>query len=97
MKRSEEILTTMQAFMGTMRNGDMRGVVANLQAAMEYQAEELRIYRRKYKEATGKKRPELSDDEKRRLAGKPGRSISNCLAWSTRHGLPALSWDGINR
>lgn len=89
MKRSEEILTTMQAFMGAMRDGDMRGVVANLQAAMEYQAEELRIYRRKYEEATGKKRPELSDDEKRRLAGK-ARTLNKQLlnmvdgSWSPR-------------
>lgn len=53
-----------------MREGDMRGVVANLQTAMEYQAEELRIYRDKFKEATGKNRPESSDDEKRRLVNK---------------------------
>ena len=40
MNKSEEILTTVRAFMGTMCDGDMRGVAANLQDAMEYQAEE---------------------------------------------------------
>ena len=39
MKNTEHILKTVQAFMEAMRDGDMRGVVANLQAAMEYQAE----------------------------------------------------------
>ena len=68
--KSDELLKTVQAFMGSMREGDMKGVVANLQAAMSYQAEELRIYRAKYKEATGKDRPELTDDEKRSLARK---------------------------
>lgn len=76
--KSDELLKTVQAFLGSMREGDMKGIVANLQAAMEYQAEELRIYRDKYKEATGKERPELSDDEKRRLARK-GRALNSHL------------------
>lgn len=76
--KSDELLKTVQAFLGSMREGDMKGVVANLQAAMEYQAEELRIYRDKYKEVTGKERPELSDDEKRRLARK-GRALNSHL------------------
>ena len=40
MKSSEQILKTVQAFMGAMRDGDMRGVVANLQAAMGYQVKQ---------------------------------------------------------
>lgn len=78
MKSTDEILTDVKAFLGGMKDGDMRGVVANLQAAMEYQAEELRIYRKKYKEDTGKERPDLSDDEKRRLARR-GRELNNQL------------------
>ena len=40
MKNSEQILETVQALMGAMRDGDMRGVVANLQAAMGYQVKQ---------------------------------------------------------
>ena len=76
--KSTEVLNEVNAFMSEMRDGNFKGVVANLQAAMEYQAEELRIYRERYKEATGKERPELSDDEKRRLARK-GRVLNSQL------------------
>lgn len=67
--KSDELLKTMQAFLGSMREGDMKGVVANLQDAIEYQAEELRIYRDKYEEATREGRAELSYDEKRKTGG----------------------------
>ena len=43
-----------------------------MQAALDYQTEKLRIYEEKYTEETGKDRPELTDDERRRLA-KRGR------------------------
>ena len=46
----------LNAFMTGMENSDMRQVVANLQAVIEYKEEELRIYRKKYKEETGKER-----------------------------------------
>ena len=70
MKKVDQILKDVQAFMRAMREGDMHGIVANLQAALAYQAEELRIYRKKYQEDTGKERPELTNDEKRGLANK---------------------------
>ena len=56
----------------------MRQVVANLQAVIEYKEEELRIYRKKYKEDTGKERPDLTDDERRGLARK-GKALNKLL------------------
>ena len=40
MKNSNTILAAMKAFMGKMQDGDMRELVANLQAALEYKNEE---------------------------------------------------------
>lgn len=54
------------------RDGNTRELIANLQAALDYQTEKLRIYEVKYKEETGKDRPELTDDERRRLARRGG-------------------------
>ena len=45
MRNSNTILASVQAFMDKMQDGDMRELVANLQAALEYKNEELRIYR----------------------------------------------------
>ena len=50
---SKDIYTELNAFMGRMRDGESREMVENLQAAIEYQAEKIRIYEEKYKEATG--------------------------------------------
>jgi len=40
---SKDIYTELNAFMGRMRDGETREMVENLQAAIEYQAEKLRI------------------------------------------------------
>ena len=76
--KTTEILTRINAFMGQMRDGNTRELIANLQAALDYQTEKLRIYEEKYKEETGKDRPELTDDERRRLA-KRGRAMNQYL------------------
>ncbi len=68
--KNKEIIEELNAFMGAMREGDMRGVVASQQAAIEYLLEKVRIYEDKIKETTGKQRIELDDDEKKRLAQK---------------------------
>ena len=57
MRNSNTILASVQAFMDKMQDGDMRELVANLQAALEYKNEELRIYREKFEAETGKKQP----------------------------------------
>ena len=76
--KTTEILTRINAFMGQMREGDTRKIIANLQAALDYQTEKLRIYEEKYKAETGKERPELTDDERRRLARR-GRAMNQYL------------------
>jgi hypothetical protein len=67
------------AFIGRMRDGENREMVKNLQAAIKYQAEKLRIYAEKYKEATGKERPELNDSDHKRLANKVSTLNTNLL------------------
>jgi hypothetical protein len=68
----------LSAFMKGMEDNDTRQLVANLQATKEYLEEELRIYRKKYTEATGKERPDLTDDERRSLARK-GMELNSLL------------------
>ena len=69
-KKRSKVSEMLKAFMKGMEHDDMRNVVANLQAALEYKEEELRIYRKKYTEETGKVFPELTDDERRGMARK---------------------------
>ncbi|MFA6930016.1 MAG: hypothetical protein WCT05_06795 [Lentisphaeria bacterium] len=75
---SKDIYTQLNAFMGRIRDGETRKIVENLQAAIEYQADKIRIYEEKYKEMTGKERPELNDSDRKRLAGK-GRTLNTHL------------------
>jgi hypothetical protein len=77
---SKETYTALNAFMGKMRDGNAHDLVANMQAALDYQAEKLRIYEEKYQEATGKARPEMTDDDRRRLARKARAMNSHLLA-----------------
>ena len=72
----------------------MRDLVANLQAALEYKKEELRIYMEKFEAETGKKQPNLTDDDRRRLARKASSLNSYLLsivdgAWSPQ---TVLGW-----
>ena len=61
-----------------MEDDDTRQIIVNLQAALEFKEEELRIYRKKFTEATGKDRPDLTDDERRGLARK-GKELNKLL------------------
>ena len=86
MKKSKEnkniskVTTILKAFMRGMEQNDLRTVVANLQAVIEFKAEELRIYRKKYTEETGKEHPDLTDDERRSLARKAASLNSQILS-----------------
>ena len=44
-------MAELKGFMGKMREGDMRGIVANLQAALNFSQECLRVYAEKLEEA----------------------------------------------
>ena len=80
MRNSNTILASVQAFMDKKQDGDKRELVTNLQAALEYKNEELRIYREKFEAETGKKQPDLTDDDRRRLARKASSLNSYLLS-----------------
>lgn len=73
-----------------MRDGETRGIVENLQAAIDYQAEKLRIYEEKFKEATGKERPELNDSDRKRLAGKARTLNTHLLQITESSNFPLI-------
>jgi len=66
------------SFMGDVKDGNFRTILANLQTMCEYQAEKLRIYEEHLTELTGKGRPELTESDKRRLAQK-GKTLNDYL------------------
>ena len=68
--KAGQILEELNAFMGRMRENDSSDPVENMQAAIYYLLEKLHIYEKKYCEATGKKRPDLDDNDRRRLAAR---------------------------
>lgn len=67
MKQSE-ILQKLNGFLSAVGNGDVKEVIEKMQAMMDYQAEKIRIYEDKLCELTGRERPELNDDDRKRLA-----------------------------
>lgn len=67
MKQSE-ILQKLNGFLSTVGNGEVKSVIEKMQAMMDYQAEKIRIYEDKLCELTGRERPELNDDDRKRLA-----------------------------
>ncbi len=77
-KQVNEATKRLLSFMGEMKDGNLRTLLANMQTMCEYQAEKLRIYEEHFTELTGKERPELSDSDKRRLAQR-GRKLNDCL------------------
>lgn len=68
--KANQILEELNAFMGKMRENDSKEPVENMQAAIDYLLEKLHIYEEKFSEATGRKRPELNDNDRRRLAAR---------------------------
>ena len=62
-KQVNEATNRLLSFMGDVKDGNLRGILANLQTMCEYQAEKLRIYEEHLAELTGKGRPELSDPD----------------------------------
>ena len=77
-EKSNIVANNLTAFMKGMEDDDTRQIIVNLQAALEFKEEELRIYRKKFTEATGKDRPDLTDDERRGLARK-GKELNKLL------------------
>ena len=77
-KQVNETVNRLVSFMGDVKDGNLREILANMQKMCDYQAEKLRIYEEHLTVLTGKERPELNDADKRRLAQK-GRLLNDFL------------------
>ena len=77
-KQVNETVNRLVSFMGDVKDGNLREILANMQKMCDYQAEKLRIYEEHLTTLTGKERPELTDSDKRRLA-QNGKVLNDCL------------------
>jgi len=67
-KQVNETVNKLVSFMQGVKDGNLQTILANMQKMCDYQAEKIRIYEEHLTSLTGKKRPELTDSDKRRLA-----------------------------
>ena len=74
-KQVNETVNRLVSFMGDVKDGNLREILANMQKMCDYQAEKLRIYEEHLTTLTGKERPELTDSDKRRRAQK-GKALN---------------------
>src|SRR5574344_2079123 len=77
-KQVNETVNRLVSFMGDVKDGNLREILANMQKMCDYQAEKLRIYEEHLTVLSGKERPELNDSDKRRLAQK-GKVLNDFL------------------
>ena len=70
MKISNKLLSKLLFFLKNITSGNLRDLIELMQNIIDYQMEEILIYREKMFELTGKETPDLSGDQKRRLAVK---------------------------
>jgi len=66
------------SLMQDVKDGNLRAILANMQKMNDYMAEKIRIYEEHLTALTGKKRPELTESDKRRLARK-GKELNDFL------------------
>lgn len=77
-KQVNETVNRLLSFMNDVNDGNLRTILANMQKMNDYLAEKIRIYKEHLTVLTGRKRPELSDSDKRRLAQK-GKALNDFL------------------
>ena len=77
-RQANEMLERLMSFMQDVKDGDLRIILSNMQKMNDYMAEKIRIYEEHLTALTGRKRPELTDSDKRRLAQK-GRGLNDFL------------------
>ena len=77
-KQVSETMNRLMAFMKDVTNGDLRAILSNMQKMNDYMAEKIRIYEEHLTNLTGRKRPELTESDKRRLARK-GKGLNDFL------------------
>ena len=72
---SKDIYTELNAFMGRMRNGETREMVENLQAAIEYQAENSASTKKSTRKRLERNGLNSTTPTANALPARPGRSI----------------------
>ena len=77
-KQVNDTVNRLVSFLGDVKDGNLREILANMQKMCDYQAEKLRIYEEHLTELTGKERPALTDSDKKRLAQK-GKALNDFL------------------
>ena len=77
-KQVNETVNRLLSFMNDVNDGNLRTILANMQKMNDYLAEKIRIYEEHLTALTGRKRPELTESDKRRLARK-GKELNDFL------------------
>ena len=77
-KHINETVNRLESFMEDVKDGNMRTILTNMQKMNDYMAEKIRIYEEHLTVLTGKKRSELTESDKRRLARK-GKELNDFL------------------
>ena len=77
-KQVNETVNRLMSFMQDVKDGDLRTILSNMQKMSDYMAEKIRIYEEHLTALTGRKRPELTESDKRRLARK-GKELNDFL------------------
>ena len=77
-KQVNETVNRLMSFIQDVNDGDFRAILANMQKMNDYMAEKIRIYEEHLTALTGRKRPELTESDKRRLAQK-GKVLNDFL------------------
>ena len=77
-KQVNETVNRLASFMQDVKDGDLRTILSNMQKMSDYMAEKIRIYEEHLAALTGRKRPELTESDKRRLARK-GKELNDFL------------------
>ena len=77
-KQVNETVNRLASLMQDVKDGDLRTILSNMQKMSDYMAEKIRIYEEHLTALTGRKRPELTESDKRRLARK-GKDLNDFL------------------
>lgn len=77
-KQVNETVNRLMSFMNDVNDCNLRTILANMQKMNDCLAEKIRIYEEHLTVLTGRKRPELSDSDKHRLAQK-GKALNDFL------------------
>ena len=77
-KQVNETVNRLMSFMQDVKDGDLRTILSNMQKMSDYMVEKIRIYEEHLTALTGRKRPELTESDKRRLVRK-GKELNDFL------------------